>query len=319
MTRRPVLKLSVKTFKQILPYATYLAVGAFIYLTLKDSVSDVQQYHIPHPEYIAAAMIAYGAQFILNSYIWALLMNYGKEHVRVQDSVDVYVSSFVVRYIPGNVWAIAARAAMNRKHGVPAASSVWGWVIENITYLIVGMIFSIFILLKIAVLPSQIIWALVVAFPACVIFLLRYELIERVVRFLAGRKFPEIAQKEFERFDLTRIDRLKLMAWYSISWVLYSVHFFFVAYAVGRVEASAFLVLAGINALAWSVGYLSIITPSGTGVREGIIVFTLTTLGLATGVEAVAIALIARVSAIVTEVICFAGVKLIHQFYAKPK
>ncbi len=297
----------------------YISVALFIFLTLRESFDEVKQYHIPHPEFIVVAMLAYGLQFLLNSYIWGVLMRYGKEKVSMADSINVYVSSFVVRYIPGNVWAIAARAAMNKEHGVPAASSVWGWVIENISYLIVGMIFSILILLKVESLPPQIVWSIVIAFPACVIFLLRYELIERVVRFLARKKFPSIAQKEFERFELSRMDRFKLMGWFGISWLLYSLQFYFVTYAVGRVDISQFFILAGINALAWSIGYLSIITPSGTGVREGIIVFTLTTLGIATGIEAIAIALVARVSAIITEIICFAGVKLFNVFYGKRK
>jgi glycosyltransferase 2 family protein len=311
------LKQNMRPLKRLLTAGVYVCVALFIFLTLRDNFEQVKNYHIPHPAFIVAGMVAYAFQFLFNSYVWALLMRFGKERVSIRDSINVYVSSFVVRYIPGNVWAIAARAAMNKEYGVPAASSVWGWVIENITYLIVGMVFSVFILLNLDSMPREIVWALVIAFPACVIFLLRYELIERVVRFLAQKKFPDIAQKEFEKFELTRGDRVKLLGLYAVSWILYSLQFFFVAYAVGRFDPSTMLVLAGINALAWSIGYLSIITPSGTGVREGIIVFAMTTLGLATSVEAVAIALIARVSAIVAEVICFAGVKLFVMFNAR--
>lgn len=312
-----VIKANMKLIKRVLTYFVYLCVALFIYLTLRDNFDQVKQYQIPHPWFIVLGMLAYAMQFLFNSYVWAVLMRYGKEKVSLRDSVDVYVSSFVVRYIPGNVWAIAARAAMNKVHGVPAASSVWGWVIENITYLIVGMIFSILVLLRFGALPQEIVWALVIALPACVVFLLRYEIIERLVRFLAKKKFPEIAQKEFSQFELSRIDRFKLLGLYSISWILYSLQFFFIAYAVGSVGLAHLPVLAGINALAWSIGYLSIITPSGTGVREGIIVLILTSLGLATNVEAVAIALIARVSAIITEIICFGGVKLYYAATAR--
>lgn len=316
--RNVVKKTKTKDFfKRLLTFGVYVCVALFIFLTLRDNFEQVKHFKIEQPAYIFVGLVAYGAQFVLNAYIWALLMKFVNEKVSTVDSMEVYVSSFVVRYIPGNIWAIAARAAMNKKYGVPSASSVWGWVIENITYLIVGMIFSVFVLLRIRDFPNEITWVVVIAFPACVIFLLKYELIERFVRFLAKKKFPEIAQKEFEKFDLSEVDRFKLLGLYGLSWILYSIQFVFIAQAVGVGDVSTAFILAGINALAWTIGYISIITPSGTGVREAIIVFSLSTLGLATEIESIAIALIARISSIVAEIVCFGAVKLFHACYAE--
>jgi hypothetical protein len=140
--------------------------------------------------------------------------------------------------------------------------------------------------------------------------MLRFELLERFVRALINKKFPDVAQKEVGAFSLSLADRGKIVGMFVISWLLYSVHFFLVAAAIIPVTLENFLILAGINALAWSIGYISIITPSGTGVRETVTIVALTSLGIMGPVDALVIALLARIIAVISEVGVFGALKL---------
>jgi glycosyltransferase 2 family protein len=82
------------------------------------------------------------------------------------------------------------------------------------------------------------------------------------------------------RIDLRYRDLLKLLGAYCLCWCLYGVGFYLASTAVsltgsgapaqGPIGLSHLPELIGVNALSWTVGFVSIITPAGLGVREGV-------------------------------------------------
>jgi len=104
---------------------------------------------------------------------------------------------------------------------------------------------------------------------------------------------------------------------YVVAWLFFSVQFVLVAAAMTAISIGDVVQLAGINALAWSIGYISLVTPSGTGVREGIMMISLTALGIAGDIDAIAIALAARLTSIIGEVAYFGVVRLIYAITKK--
>ena len=295
----------------------YALVGVFVFLTLRENFQQVKHYHILRPALLVAAAVAFAAQFAVNSVVWAKLMEYTGAKISLCDSVYVYVSSFIVRYIPGNVWAIAARATYNKSFGVKVLVSIWGWVIENISFLLVGLVFSLFTLFYVAGIPQGVVWIVAVAIPVSTVFLFRYELLERLVRILVKKRFPEVVAQECGEFSLSLDKRAVLLIMYVVAWLFFSVQFVLVAAAMTAISIGDVVQLAGINALAWSIGYISLVTPSGTGVREGIMMISLTALGIAGDIDAIAIALAARLTSIIGEVAYFGVVRLIYAITEK--
>lgn len=298
-----------KIVKKVLPWVIYLLVGMFIFVTLRDNYEEVKHYRIESPYYLIGAVLLFTAQFGANALIWSKLMEYVGEKIPTWDSVQVYISSFIIRYIPGNVWAIAARAAMNRDYGVKITSSIWGWMIENVSYLFVGLCFGLLALVGIDGIPREFILVVAVSIPACAVFLFRYSILERLVRKIIKSRFPQVKASEVGKFDISLQRRVVLLCMFIISWILFSFQFVLVALAVSDVSPGEIFFLGGVNALAWSIGYISIITPSGTGVRESVIILTLTAFGIVGEVDAITIALLARLTAVAGEVLLFGGVK----------
>ena len=72
---------------------------------------------------------------------------------------------------------------------------------------------------------------------------------------------------------------LWLLAVYLLLWGLLGVAFFLFIKSLTPVAISQLLVVTGIYAVAWSIGFLSVITPSGLGVREGVLSLLLTLVG----------------------------------------
>ena len=86
-------------------------------------------------------------------------------------------------------------------------------------------------------------------------------------------------KREPGAFRLAYADTLKILGLYTLCWCIYGLGFYLIGTSLELGDAtppfrSAGLELypdmAGINALSWAGGLLSVVTPAGLGVREGI-------------------------------------------------
>jgi len=252
-----------KIIKILLQIAVYCAVGIFIYLTLKDNLSEIRDFEIRNVRLLIFTTLIYSASVGLNGYIWHLIMKFSGENIKIFDSIDVYISSYITRYIPGSVWAIFARSAMNKRYKVKMLKTAWGWFVENLGYLLVGGVFSLLVLSSLF--ESNIVLITVIPFV----------------------------------------------------WIIYSLHYYLLAYSITGVTIEYLFPLVGVNALSYVIGYISIITPSGTGVREGVMIASLNLLGLVSKVEAIVVSIVARITFVIGEVGYLVVYKVVYFLYKK--
>ena len=98
---------------------------------------------------------------------------------------------------------------------------------------------------------------------------------------------------------------LRLIGTYLLLWVYLGIAFFLFVKSISAIHVTQFPIIMSIYAFAWSFGFMSLVTPGGLGVREGILSVLLTScLPPAT---ATLVALLSRVWAIGVEII-LAGV-----------
>lgn len=299
----------MKTIKKIAPWIIYGFVAVFIYSTLRDNYEEVKRYRVDKVWLLIPSTLVFSIQVFANAWIWNVLMRMTKQTVSNWNSIVVYISSFVIRYIPGSVWAVAARATMNNVHGVKAMISIWGWVIENVTFMLVGLVMSVLVLMNVEGVPQWVVVMVFVGIPASFLFLMRYEWVEKIVEIVGRKVFPNKVADEVVKFDLSVKDRLKLIGLFALSWLIFSVHFYIVADAVASVSLDSFFLLAGVNALAWCIGFVVIVAPSGAGIKEAVIILALPALSITGEVDAVVIALLARMTAVLGEVTLFVVVR----------
>jgi len=91
----------MKTIKKIVPWIIYGLVAVFIFSTLRDNYEEVKQYRIDKAWLLIPATLVFSLQFLANAWIWDMLMRMAKQRVSTWNSIVVYISSFVIRYIPG--------------------------------------------------------------------------------------------------------------------------------------------------------------------------------------------------------------------------
>lgn len=89
--------------------------------------------------------------------------------------------------------------------------------------------------------------------------------------------FAHLMQQNFRAMFLTS-GILRLISGYLLLWGLLGTAFFLFIKSLAPVSAAQLLVVTGTYAVAWSIGILSVITPGGLGVREGILSLLLTSI-----------------------------------------
>lgn len=155
-----------------------------------------------------------------------------------RSSLATWCSTQVLRYLPGIGWAQVARATSVRSTTAGKASSV---VIEAVATLAVALAVGGGLYAT----QKDHLWALLMLVPLALGGV--WALIGRKLGLPAGRVTGA-------------------MAAYLVSWTAYSLATVFAQQAVGG-SASPLLV-AGAGCLAWSFGFLTVITPGGVGARE---------------------------------------------------
>jgi len=228
---------------------------------------------------IATALLtAYYCMFVLG---WQWILRALRVRVSYGVALQSEMASMLAKYLPGGVWTPAARVVWLRKAGVDAATPL---VLSSIL-LEAGL--SAVAGVAVFVLGLGLIgWADAPLVPLALFTVVVAILLHpRVFRWVAVRVFRPFGGVELPELPYRIL--AGLLAFYALSWLVGGAAFLFLIRAVGGeagVESIAFL--GGIAAVGAIVAVLSIIAPSGLGVREGAmyaLVLAVTTSGVALG------------------------------------
>ncbi len=244
-----------------------LVVGVLIYyIYLHRSViafSDI----VNHKMTIAASMMMLTATFFACSFGWVLILRRMKLNAHVGEAVGTWFISQLGKYIPGKVWVLVGRLYLlpGKENKVALGCSI---IVEMVLVNVTG--FFLF-------LCSLFLWdqqtrgvgrdaiamggLLVLA-----LMLLNPRALERIVNTVLnwlGRNTIEI------RLKLT--DMAGLFIYYIFCWILYGFSFAILASAFTEMSLARVVVFSGIYVISVVIGFVTLIAPSGLGVREGVL------------------------------------------------
>jgi len=201
---------------------------------------------------------------------WRLIMRSFGDPLRRSESAMIWFASILGRYVPGNVVMVAGRISMCRRRGIPAATTFASQVYENALILISAF------LVAAASVPF---WP---SFPYKGYALLLAVLAPVGLFFLHPAIFGRLSNTALRRFKRGPLEAtlpfgrvLLLLLYYAGGWLLIGLAFAALAAAVAPVGAGEIALLVGGYAFAWEVGFLAFVTPSGLGIKEGVLFLVL--------------------------------------------
>lgn len=240
---------------------------------------------------------------------WQLTLARLGVQLSFRKAARIWAGSQIVRYIPGNVWHILGRLDFAEQAGLPvdriSASMALEQVFTLLSSLGVVALTAPFWRLRPAQRELLGYWPVMVLLPLGVAAL--HPRIFTPLLNWALRRLKRPVMGDVLRYR----DLLWLTAFYVARRSLSTAALYFVAATLAPLPLGLLPTFAGVAALAWTVGYLSFLTPSGLGVREGVMAVLLTPVMSAP--MAAAVAVLARVLAMLSELV-FAG---LSYFFAR--
>jgi uncharacterized membrane protein YbhN (UPF0104 family) len=262
--------------------AFVVALIGFLGFTLRDAWADAApRLRDADVVDLAIAVVLLAVYYCLFVVGWQLILRVLRIRVSYSVALQAEMASMLAKYVPGGVWTPAARVVWLRKSGVdePTPLVVSSILLEAGLSAVSGVLVFVAGLALIRDADAPLV---PLGLFALIVTILLHP---RVFRWIAVRVFRPFGGIELPPLPYRVL--LGLAAFYAVSWVVGGAAFLFLIRAVGGTAgAESIVFLGGTAAVGAIVAVLSVIAPSGIGVREASmygLVLAVTSSGVALG------------------------------------
>ncbi|MDE0684814.1 MAG: lysylphosphatidylglycerol synthase domain-containing protein [Candidatus Poribacteria bacterium] len=257
------------------------------------------------PFWLLAAFTSLLLYFVLLGIPWLFLYRAGREKpVPLLSGWTFFQLSQLGRYLPGRVGQVVWMLSFSRGFGIEKTSAVLATCLQLAFQCSLGCLFGCLILwhTETAQLLQNVLASLEMSVKTGLICIGIGTLGGGVVFLYRDRiqeTFSRLIEQGAAMFSMSTL--LLSLGVYLLLWGLLGTAFFLFIKSLCPISVSQLLVVTGIYAVAWSIGFLSVITPSGLGVREGVLSLLLTT--VLPPATATLVALLARLWTLAAELL----------------
>lgn len=231
--------------------------------------------------------------YLLAPLLWGVILKRIGSSVTVLNAFIAWSLSNIAKYAPGKIWHLLGRFSLLKERASYLGESILIEVSANLSAAFFAALTARFYGLRVKGFELVFFAGSALAF----IFAVYPPLLQKSLR-LALKFF----KKEYAvPKNLERRFYIPLILFYYVFWWLYGIGFF--VFLKGMGEGGSIPLYTGIYAVAWTLGYLSFVTPGGLGVREGILIFLLKP-HLSPGMPVIT-AILSRISIILCELFLF--------------
>jgi hypothetical protein len=207
---------------------------------------------------------------LFSAWFWARILNFISPGMSPLTAIRIHTRALLARYIPGNVWHVVNISLWCRQEGVPGRAVIAAMVLENACQVLGGAM--------VALLLSP--WWLLRGSQAQVIALTTTLLIGLVLihpRVLRGSlALPlRLLKKSPLAIPLSYGQNLLFVLLYAAVFLAQGLSLYLLSVVIEPSHPLSPLGTAGVYSAAWTIGFLSFLTPSGLGVREAMMTWIL--------------------------------------------
>jgi uncharacterized protein (TIRG00374 family) len=237
--------------------------------------------------------------FIMRVYCWRLVLKKMGIILSIKKSVKISFLSMMGRYLPGRVWMVMGKVYLCGKEGVSKGDAFASVVMEIVLEIVASIFFFFFFLYAVMekpLLSPEVIYSLAIVMIFGLVLLyprVFYAMINFFLLRLKGEKIKECISYK---------DTIQLFFLYNFIVLLQGCAFYVFINSICYVSLDKILGLTGSLSIAGALGTLSFFTPSGLGVREGVLALLLS--NFVAPPIAVIISLLTRLWVTLGEVFC---------------
>jgi glycosyltransferase 2 family protein len=234
---------------------------------------------------IAGALVAVLLGLVATMQVWRVLLAALGSPLATHSAARVFFLGQLGKYVPGSIWPVVAQMELGTAHRVPRHRSASASVLTMLFCLLAGLLAAL-VTLPFAPGARSYRWVFLAA-PVLLICLFPRVLNRILDRLLRLARQPALEQPLAGRAVVGGL------AWALASWALFGLQIWLLAIRLGAPDGRAALLSIGGFAFAWCVGFVVVFAPAGAGVREALLIATLSPM-LGVG-KATAVTLVSRV------------------------
>lgn len=286
-------KIKLPKFVKLIVQVIVIALtGYYIGIQIARGFPVIKSYHWNLNIYFWLGCILLVVPYLFAPIVWWWIMRRLGANFSWGKGYRIWALSNIAKYLPGKVWHIVGRMALYPGGKLVVMESI---VLEMGAVMIAGFwIMLLTLLLTPLTLPvSKIVIGILGALTLPFIF--KPILLQKVIRYPVEKIKKERLPSQplpFSSISFLFIFTIDIFYWFS-----YGFGYFLILKNIGLYSSP--ILLSGVYAASWTLGYISLITPGGLGIREGVFAFLLKGV-LPLGIPAL-LALLGRIVILFTE------------------
>jgi glycosyltransferase 2 family protein len=249
--------------------AVLTVVAVFIAITLAARWREVISLNWqPRPAVFALACVLLAVSYALVACLWGWALRRAAG-TPVRAGARIWFLSNLARYVPGNVWSFVGAVELARREGVARPVTLAVMAFTQVLSVGVALLAGLPVLLaeRAQLGRPALLGAVAVAVVAAVAAVFRRQLLG-----LASRRLPGLDGGDLVPAPGTVA---LLAAGYAAYWAVTGLAFAALVASVHPLAPGEVPLVVAAYAAAYAVGFLSLLTPAGLGVREGVLVVAL--------------------------------------------
>ena len=261
--------LEIKRIKDYLKYLLVLVVVFFLVKYLYENWRAVSLYRWQFKYGLLA--ISFGVvflNFLFFIQIWRNLLNKFSSGLSFKKAFKIWFYSNLGKYVPGKIWSVMGMVYMCEKEGIPKAATFTSAILNQLLNIIGGLIL-VLILSGTKFLSGM---SKLYYLPLILVFVI--SLYPRVMEKILNWGLKKL-KKEPVKVNLSFKENLFFTLLFMLAWGVYGVAFNIFILSLTDYSFNLWPFLTSIFVFSYILGFLSIFVPGGLGVREGILVFYL--------------------------------------------
>lgn len=264
------------TWRRAIGWLLSLAILIFLTRTLASTWDQVVQSGFTFQFNIPLLLISIVLLFPGRSFgveAWRRLLRALGDPISLRFALYAWFVSNLARFIPGNVFQVAAMWMLTGRAGVSKVNIVLSQAVYAVIALSVAALYGVTLLpipAQYTPLIALAFGALIIVFALPVVFQLMLTISTRLLR-LIRRNQEFTAPRVTTTFWQNLIPPLCSF----IFWTINGFAYWLFVRSITEISITAIPAFIGMNAAAYFVGYVSFVTPSGLGFREASLAFFL--------------------------------------------
>lgn len=250
-----------------------VAAIAWVLLLVKDAWPDIVAHHreIDLFRLAIALGLAIAASWFAFLAFAAIVTNLGLSGYRLREVAHLYFVAQLLKHLPGRMWGIGYQWAASGR-----AVTLGTWLQANAFHMLFATYFALWssaITISLSMNFVMGVLIFIAGLVGCILLWNTPKLLGAIawIGSLVGKRVDSGLASALVALPVGR--KLNILVLFTISWVIW--------YAAWYVNGTAFAPLGGVGGMrlwayymvAWFVGYISLFTPSGLGIRELVFVW----------------------------------------------